>query len=171
MLKPLLKFIRAISSNTNPTAIAAAFAFGILLGFVPKNNLLWYILTVFILFLNIQRGTYALSIALGALLSPLLDPLFDTIGWAVLTWDKAVPAFTWLLNIPFVSFTKINNTIVQGSLIAGLALFAPLYFLMLLIVRLWRKYLADKIRNSRIINTIKKLNLFKNLKEKLEDLE
>ena len=76
MIKYLVKMLQALSSNTAPAQIAHAVSCGFILGFVPKENLLWYILFVFILFLRIQRGTYALFILVGALLAPFLDPLF-----------------------------------------------------------------------------------------------
>ena len=166
MIKPLVRLLQALSSNSDPGAIAHAFACGILLGFMPKDNIFWYILFIFILFMRIQRATYSLTVLVGALIAPLLDPLFHTIGMWVLTRESLIPFYEKLLSIPFVSFTKFNNTIVMGSLCFSLLCYFPLYGLARLWVHLWRRYIAAGVRKLRIVNLIKQIPLV----EKIHDL-
>lgn len=164
MWKPLIKLLKALSSNTDPGAIAAGFSSGILLGFMPKNNLLWYILSIFILFLYIQRTTFVLAMALGSLLSGLLDPSFNQLGILILSNEKMIPAFSAALNVPFVSLTKFNNSVVMGSLVCGIVLYVPLFFLVKLFVYLWRKYVAQYFQNTKIIKFIKKIPFISKVK-------
>lgn len=159
MLKAIAKLLGAISSNTRPGAIAHAVSCGVLLGFMPKDNLLWYILFIFILFMNIQRGAYALSILLGAALTVFLDPLFDSVGYSILTVESVKPYYASLLDIPFVAFTKFNNTVVMGSFVCGVAAYIPLYVLARLFVWAWRKYLAEKVRKLKIAAVLKNIPL------------
>ncbi|MBQ0039397.1 MAG: TIGR03546 family protein [Treponema sp.] len=159
MVKFIAKLLGALSNNTRPGAIAHAVSCGILLGFVPKDNLLWYVLFVFILFMNIQRGAYALSILLGAALTVFLDPLFDTVGYSILTIESMKATYASLLNIPFVAFTKLNNTVVMGSLVCGIIAYAPVYGLARVFVWAWRKYLAEKVRKLKIAAVIKNIPL------------
>ncbi len=159
MLKAISKLLGAISSNTRPGAIAHAVSCGVLLGFMPKDNLLWYILFVFILFMNIQRGAYALSILLGAALTVFMDPLFDSVGYSILTVESLKPYYASLLDIPFVAFTKFNNTVVMGSFVCGIAAYIPLYVLARLFVWAWRKYLAEKVRKLKIAAVLKNIPL------------
>lgn len=159
MLKAIAKLLGAISSNTRPGAIAHAVSCGVLLGFMPKGNLLWYILFIFILFMNIQRGAYALSILLGAALTVFLDPLFDSVGYSILTIESVKPYYASLLDIPFVAFTKFNNTVVMGSFVCGVAAYIPLYVLARLFVWAWRKYLAEKVRKLKIAAVLKNIPL------------
>ena len=159
MLKAIAKLLGAISSNTRPGAIAHAVSCGVLLGFMPKDNLLWYILFIFILFMNIQRGAYALSILLGAALTVFLDPLFDSVGYSILTVESMKPYYASLLDIPFVAFTKFNNTVVMGSFACGVAAYIPLYVLARLFVWTWRKYLAEKVRKLKIAAVLKNIPL------------
>ena len=49
MLKAIIKFFKALNSNVHPGAVAHAVCLGMILGFMPKTNALWYILTVFFL--------------------------------------------------------------------------------------------------------------------------
>lgn len=168
MIKALTKLLRALCSNTNPGSIACGFAFGMLLGFMPKNNLLWYILCIFILFTRIQRGTYAIAMIIGSLIAPWLDPYFDAVGYAILTWEPAIPTYTWLLNIPFVSFTKFHNTIVMGSLACGIMAFLPLYLFSILFTFLWRKYVAGALLNLKVVKAVGKLPFVQAVKKAID---
>src|SRR5574344_688791 len=166
MIKPVVNLVKALSTNTKPGEIAHAFACGILLGFMPKNNLLWSILFVFILFMRIQRSALTLSLILGVLIAPALDNCFNAVGWWVLTQEGAIPTYRRLLDIPFVAFTKFNNTVVMGSLVCGLIAYIPLYWLCRGFTRLWRKYVAGFMGRTKVIKAIKKLPLI----EKIADI-
>lgn len=163
MLKPLITLINALSSNTHPGAIAHAFACGMLLGFMPKENLLWIILFVFILFMRIQRATYTLSLIVGALLAALLDPFFHTVDCWILSLDSMEDFYAYLLDIPFVAFTKFNNSVVMGSLVCGIIAYIPFYLFGRLFVWLWRKYLAEGVRRLKVVRVIKQIPLIQKL--------
>ena len=85
MLKKLLSLLKAFNGNVNPGEIAHAFACGAILGLMPKNNLLWYLVMVFILFVRINKPAYLIMILVGAGVSPAFDGLFDSIGWRLFT--------------------------------------------------------------------------------------
>ena len=163
MLKPLLKLINALSSNTHPGSIAHAFACGMLLGFLPKNNLLWYILFIFIMFIRIQRACFSLTIIIGSLIAPLLDPVFNDIGNWILTRETLIPAIAFLQEIPFVAFTKFHNSIVMGSLVFSLVAYIPFYARARVCIFMWRKYLAEKVRNSKIVKIVKQIPLIEKI--------
>jgi len=165
MLKKFLKFFKALNSNSHPGEIAHAVSIGMIMGFLPKDNVTWYILTVFFLFIRINKGAFVIFTFLFSLLAQFLDPLFDKIGYAILTIDKLEPFFAGLLDIPFVSFTKFNNTIVMGSLISGIVLYVPVYILSRLFQKLWRTILAPAIRKSKIIVLLSKVKFIKKIGE------
>src|SRR5574344_51955 len=123
MLSYIVKLLKSLNANADPGDIAHAVSLGMLLGFMPKNNILWYILFIFFLFVRINKGAYFLMMLAAACIAPLLDPLFDTIGYTVLTVQPLKGLYSRLLDIPFVGFTKFNNTIVAGSLVFGLILY------------------------------------------------
>ncbi len=159
MLKKLIKLLKAFNGNVNPGEIAHAFACGAILGLMPKNNLLWYLVLVFILFIRINKPAYLIMILVGAAVSPAFDGLFDTVGYAFLTIPALSGFFAMLIDIPFVAFTKFNNSVVMGSFLCGIVLYVPLYFAGRGLVFVWRKYAADFIRNSKIAKAINKLPL------------
>jgi uncharacterized protein (TIGR03546 family) len=149
MLKAIVRLFKSLNSNSHPGEIAHAVCLGFLLGIMPKNNVLWYIILVFCLFLRINRGALILCTALFALAAPLFDSLLDTIGYPILMIQQAIPVYRQLLDIPFVAFTKFNNTIVIGGIALALAAYIPLYIITRLIVRLWRTLIVSKIVESK----------------------
>lgn len=159
MLKKFIKLLKAFSGNVNPAEIAHAIACGTILGLMPKNNLLWYLVFVFILFIRINKPAYLVMILVGAGVAPAFDGFFDTVGYAFLTIPSLSGFFGTLLDIPFVAYTKFNNTVVIGSFLCSMVLYIPLYWAGRCLVFVWRKYAADFIRNSKIAKVINKLPL------------
>ena len=41
MLNYIINLLKALNSNSKPSQIANSFCIGLILGFMPKNNLLW----------------------------------------------------------------------------------------------------------------------------------
>lgn len=173
MFQYIIKLFKSLNNNSHPGEIAHGVACSLLLGFMPKDNVLWYMIFVFCLFLRINKAAYGIMIIVFSLLAPLLDSIFDIIGYYVLTFPAFENFFSWLLDIPFVAFTNFNNTIVMGSLVSGIILYVPVYWLARLFVKIWRHTLAPKIRNSKIFKLIGKMPLVKKITDmstKIEEL-
>lgn len=169
MFKPLAKLLKALSSNRDPGAIACAFACGIILGFMPKDNALWYILFIFIFFMRIQRGAFALAVILGSLIAPSLDPLFDQVGYYILSMENMRSTYARILNIPFVSFTRLNNTIVMGSFALGVAAYIPLYIFSRIFVFVWRRYIGNLMRKIKVLQMIKQIPLVEKISAAIQE--
>ena len=73
------------------------------------------------------------------------------------------PLFVALVNTPFVGLTRFNNSVVAGSLAAGLLAYAPAYLLVRLLVRLYRTKLQPKIVNSKAYKVIVNLPVIKQI--------
>lgn len=161
MLKYFVKLLKSLNANSHPGEIAHACAFGLLLGFLPKSSILWYIFFIFALFLRINKGMYFLMIILGSLIAPLLDPAFDAIGYWVLTLPQLQNMFRTWLDTPFVAFTRFNNTIVAGSLVFSVVAYVPFYILSRLFVRLWRQTLQPLLARNPVVKAFQQLPLVK----------
>ncbi|MBQ7160043.1 MAG: TIGR03546 family protein [Treponema sp.] len=159
MLKAIVSLFKALCANSNPGEIAHAMACGLLLGLMPKNNLLWYLVFVFVFFIRFNKAAYLLMILFGSAISPALDPLFDRVGYAFLTIPSLSDFFGNLLDIPFVAFTKFNNSVVMGSFLIGLALYIPMCVLGHVLVRVIRKYAVPALRKAPVFKTISNLPL------------
>lgn len=161
MLNGILKLFQALNSNKKPAEIAHACCLGVILGFMPKNNALWYIIFVFFFFVRINKGAYLVMTAIISLFAWRLDPVFNYVGYQILTLPQFENFFSWLLDIPFVGFTKFNNTIVMGSLVVSLVAYIPVFILTKLFVLLWRKKISPKLGSLGFVKFLTKIPLVK----------
>lgn len=169
MLKSIVSLFAALNANVNPGEIAHAFSCGILLGFMPKDNLLWWVVFVFILFIRINKPMYLIMVLIASTFAPVVDNLFDTVGYAFLTIPSLSGFFGNLLEIPFVGFTKFNNSVVMGALLCGLAIYIPMYVIGRILVFLWRKHIAGWIRNTHLAKAFSKLPLIAKIADMVGD--
>ena len=159
MIKPIAKLIIALNGNLRKGQIAAGFSWGLLLGLVPAGNAFWIVLFVVSFFFKHHHASKVLVIAILKLASGILAPLLDTAGWEILHIEALQPVFTQLYNMPFVPFTKFNNTLVAGGLVSGLVLWLPVFVLVSCLVPVYRSKVLPKMRDSKISGAIKKLPL------------
>ena len=160
MIKGIAKLVLALNGNVKKSQIAAGLAWGLLLGLVPAGNFFWIVLLVVSFFFNHHHGAKFLVMAAVKLLSPLVAPPIDLLGWEILHAESLQPLFTNMYNMPFVPFTRFNNTLVAGGMVAGAALAILLFFPFILLVDLYRKTVGQKIKNSKVAKAILKFPLF-----------
>ncbi len=167
MLKYLVRLLKAFNANVKPSQIVNSFSIGLILGLMPKTNLLWFMLLIFFSFVRINKPGYFISMLVGTAFARLLDPMFDSLGYAFLTLPPLQNFFAAVLDVPFVAFTKFNNTIVSGSLLFGLLCYIPLYCVLFLLLKAWRKWIAPKFNDSKILKTLYKLPLLAKIASKI----
>jgi len=154
MLRPLAKLIVALNSNLGKKQIAAGFAWGFLLGLIPARNVLWVVLFAVSFLFTHHHASKIFVIAIIKLASQTVAPLVDIVGWEVLHIEALQPLFISLYNMPFVPYTRFNNTLVAGGLVGGAILWLPVFGLVYLMIPLYRNTLAPKIRNSKVVKSI-----------------
>jgi uncharacterized protein (TIGR03546 family) len=157
MIQIIAKLIVALNGNVQKSQIAAGFAWGLLLGLVPAGNFFWLILFVVSFFFKHNHASKLLVMALIKIFMPFISSLTDMLGWEILHIEALESLFTTLYNMPFVPFTRFNNTLVAGGLVGGIILWLPVFFLVLALVPLYRNTIALKIRNAKIIKVIAKI--------------
>jgi len=163
MIKAIAKTLVALNSNVRKEQIASGFAWGLLLALLPASSLIWIVLFLLSLFTKNNYGTQLLVLGLGKLILPLAAPLLDALGWVVLTLPALKSFFTSLYNMPLAPLTRFNNTVVMGGLLAGLILWLPAFFLIRLLVPLYRQKLLPKIVESKAYKGFVKLPLVSGL--------
>ena len=155
MLKYAAKLIVALNSNLGKTQIAAGFCWGVFLGLIPAGNIFWIILFIVSFFFKNHHASKFFVMAILKLIPGIASPLVDMVGWEVLHVEALQPLFTSLYNMPFVPFTRFNNTLVAGGLAGGVILWLPVFLLVMLIVPLYRNTLAPRIREFKVVKAIK----------------
>jgi len=155
MIKPIAKLIVALNGNLGRKQVAAGFAWGLLLGLIPAGNVFWIVLLALSFMFKHHHASKMLLMAILQIASGAVAPLVDIVGWEVLYIEALQPFFTGLYNMPFVPLTRFNNTLVAGGLVLGAVLWVPVFLLVARLVPLYRNNLAPKIRNLKIVKTIK----------------
>lgn len=163
MLKPIAKTLVALNSNVRKEQLASGFAWGLLLAFVPAGSLLWVVLFIASFIPKNNYGMQLLSLAVFKLLLPLASSFIDSFGWFILTQPALQDVFTTLYNTPFVLFTRFNNTLVMGGLVSGLLLWLPVFFLVRMLIPVYRDKLAPKIKNTKLFKGFVKIPLVSKL--------
>lgn len=163
MVSFFAKIIVALNSNSRPGELASGIAFGFWLALIPGGNLLWVVLFLLAFFLKHNVAVMAVSLGLFRLFIFLFDPILDSLGAAVLEYPALQDLFTSLYGVPLVSYTDFNNTLVMGGFLFGILLWVPIYVLFLSLVKIYRKRIAYKVAESKVIKFLQKIPLIAKL--------
>lgn len=170
MIGLIAKLIVALNSNSRPGEMASAIAFGFLLALIPGGNFLWTLLFILAFFLKHNMGSFLLSLALFRLVTPFFDPALSSLGGIILETSFLRGGFTILYNLPLLSYTNFNNTVVMGAFAAGVALWIPVFLLFDKLVRIYRKTLAPKIAESKLVKALKKVPILSKITKAVSKL-
>ena len=155
------KILAILNSEISPRQIAAGFAYGAILGFLPVSGLLFFLLLLISFIININLAIMFLSVALFKVISFLVDPIANQIGYHVLTAGFLKGIWTSFYNTPFIPFTRFNNTLVMGSLILGILLLVPNYFIGKWLVSAYRERFRDRIAKMKIVQVFKASTVYR----------
>ncbi|MCA9209934.1 MAG: TIGR03546 family protein [Planctomycetales bacterium] len=132
------RYLRSAAKSVDtPRQLAAGVALGMLLGIVPKGNLIAVFVSMLIFGTRVNAAAAMIAAVAFSLIAAYTDGLTHPIG----NWLLAHPSLqtTWrkLYDVPLVPWTSFNNTVVLGSFVAGLALTAPSYQISLRLFTRW----------------------------------
>lgn len=129
VLRPFRLFFKALIVDATPQQMALGFALGVLVGLVPKGNLLAIGLMMVLCSLRVNLGVGLATVFVTSWAGELLDPISDRIGRFLLKNEILQPLWTAMYDTAGLPWTDFNNTIVLGSFTVGVVAFLPLYFL------------------------------------------
>ena len=135
-------------AQDSPRRLALGCALGMVLGLLPKGNLLAVGISTVILATRVNLGTAMLAAAVFSLVGAFLDPLTHPMGWSLLNWDTLEPTWTFLYGLPLAPWTSFNNTVVLGSLVAGLLMAYPTYWASYTVFDRWQEASARRSRSA-----------------------
>jgi len=117
--------------ETKPHQVALAVALGMMIGLVPKVNLIALMLVLALFLLRCNLGFGILTAALVSLATPRLDAMADKLGTRLLAEASVIDLGATLYHYPFFAWTALNNTLVLGSFAVGVIVFFPVYLVVL----------------------------------------
>ncbi len=161
ILKLLQSLVKALHSEGTPGQVAAGLALGTILGLTPLFSLHNLVVAMLILLLNVSVPGAMLGWALAIPFGFALDPVFDALGRQLLLGIPVLtPLWTALANLPVVPLTNFNNTVVLGSLVSALVLFAPTFYAGRWAVRRYRETIGERVRNSALYRAVTASRLY-----------
>lgn len=116
-----------VSQHRTPSATAAAVAFGMAFGLVPKDSLIALLLLVLIALIPLNHLVACATGILSTLLSPLVYPWTHSVGLGVLQ-SPLSKIIVWLYQFPLIPWLRLENSLVIGGTIIGALCWLPTYW-------------------------------------------
>lgn len=160
MLRTVAKFLKILNSDAEPGQISLGFAFAMIAGFTPLMSLHNLVVLLLVLFLRVNLSAFLLGLALFSALAFAVDPLFHRFGLAILMLPALNQFWTALYNSTVWRLERFNNSIVMGSLVVSLALFAPMVVVGNMLVVKYREHVLRWVMSSRIMQAFQASKLF-----------
>jgi uncharacterized protein (TIGR03546 family) len=126
-LRPLRMLAQALIGNDTPRQSAWGFALGMIVGLLPKGNLLAMAIAMLLFGTKTNRAAGLLAIGLFSYVGWALDEFAHRLGSLVIMAPSVRPTIASLYEQPLGPFLGLNNTVVVGQLLIGLYLFYPTY--------------------------------------------
>lgn len=158
----IAKTLVAINSNTKPLHIGIAMALAFTAGMIPMSLVLIFIIILAFL-VKINQSVFLVFMAIFSLLSALFVPVTSRIGYFILTQPVMFDFFTSVRNAPVLAFSDFDFTAVTGGLVFGVLAFIPVCVLTVILVRIYRKSIRDKIADSKLVKSFQKFPLVSKL--------
>jgi uncharacterized protein (TIGR03546 family) len=161
MLRAIAKLLKALNSDTDPGQISLAFCFSMIAGLTPLFSPHNFLILLLVFVLRVNLSTFILGLTFFSGVAYLLDPIFHRIGLAALTSSGLEGLWTAFYNTTLLRLAKFNNSVVMGSLLFSLVLFAPLYFIANKMIVQYREHVLSWVQKSRIMQAFKATKLYK----------
>jgi uncharacterized protein (TIGR03546 family) len=151
-LKYIQGLFKALNENRSPNEVAAGVALGMIIGLIPKGNLLALLIWVIIMIFQVNISMATAAIVLFAIFGHITDPVAEKLGFFLLSGVPALKGlWTALYNTPIIPFTNFNNTLVMGNFALGLLLFVPVFFAMRRFVVVYRLRYRERVMQWKLM--------------------
>jgi len=151
MIRAIAKILKVLNSESNPGQISLAVCLSMVAGLTPLMSPHNLIVIFLALILRVNLSAFILGLGLFTGFAYALDPMFDRLGLAVLTAESLKGLWTALYNSTIWRLEHFNNTIVMGSLLVSLVLFAPAYLVLNRLIFSYREHVLEYVKKTRIM--------------------
>jgi uncharacterized protein (TIGR03546 family) len=135
----LRKFCRVLLLSSAPGQLAAGFTIGMMIGIVPKGNLVALSLCVLLFSIRCNKGLGLAAAVAFSFVGPWTDPFTNRLGLAALNLQPMQATYASIFKLPIGPWLGFNNTVVAGSLLMGLYLAYPVFWITRLLFLLMRR--------------------------------
>ena len=160
MIRQIAKLLRILNSETAPINISLAICFGMMVGITQMWSVHNIIILFIVLFFRVNLSAFILGTLVFKGLSFLFNGVFHQIGLALLTADFYKNIGTYLYNITFWKFDRINNTIVVGSIMVSIIGFLPMLLFLNVLIKKYRKHILGYVRKTKIARAMMSSDIY-----------
>ncbi len=160
MLKMIANLLKILNSEADPFQISVALGLSMITGFLPLFTPLNLLILFLVLALRINLSSYILGSAFFSGIAWFFDPLFHRVGLAALTAAPLEGLWTGLYNTVLGRLQRFNNSVVMGSIIVALVLFAPLVMVLNVLIRRYREHVLVWVKKSRLMQVFMASRLY-----------
>jgi uncharacterized protein (TIGR03546 family) len=125
---PIRRVIQALLSSNTPSQLAGGFTLGMMIGVVPKSNLIALSLCVLLFSLRCNKGLGLMAAVLFSFAGAWTDPFAHKLGLAALSVPSLQANYASAFSVPFGPWIGFHNTVVIGSLLMSLYFAYPVYW-------------------------------------------
>lgn len=144
------KLFKVLSSDSSPSAIAFAVAFGIVAGCVPLLSGLALFMFFLVLILRVQITAALFAWALTRLAAVAgLERYYEDLGYGLLERESLQPFWTWLINLKVFAWFSLDKYAALGGALVGVFLGAALFFPVRWLIIAYRRWAHEQLSQNK----------------------
>jgi uncharacterized protein (TIGR03546 family) len=128
IVAPVRRVLNALLACRTPPELAAGFTLGMIIGLVPKGNLIALSLCVLLFSLRVNKGLGVASAVMFSCLATSIDSFAHKLGLIVLSAESLQVVYASAFNMPLAAWLGLHNTVTCGTLLVGVYISYPVYF-------------------------------------------
>ena len=125
------QLMAVLSQHRKPSQIASGVSVGIMLGLIPKDNLVAVLLILVLACLRVNQLVACVTGLSLSLLGAWIAPFTALVGTSLLEQSLFANGIATLYRFPVVPWTCLDNALVVGGIGVGTATLVPSYFVFL----------------------------------------
>ncbi len=122
-------FTHSVSGFDSEHRVTMGIVLGMLAGLMPKDSLLAYVFIGLLVLSLANMLAGVVSLIVFSYVGPLLDQWSDSLGYSVLTQPALQNVLAGMMQMPLLPWMRLDNTVVMGNFLIGLALVYPMYWI------------------------------------------
>jgi uncharacterized protein (TIGR03546 family) len=145
LLAGLRRLVHAFVGRMSPGELAVGFTVGMIIGVMPKTNLIALSLCVVLFSLRCNKALGLVAAVAFSFVGPALDPFAHRLGLVVLSIHSLQGTYASVLNWPLGPWFGFNNTVVAGTFLLGLYVAYPAFWLSRLLFSVTRSLFTPRM--------------------------
>lgn len=159
MLTLLAKLIKALNSESSPRQIAAAISLALIFALSPIVSLQAAVVLFIVLIIRVNLASFIVAATCFEGMNLALSHLSIAIGEALLTGASA-SMFAGLYQFDWFKLAQWHHTYNLGSLVLGLVLSLPVFFIANVLVAKYREHVMAYFERLAIVKALKASRIF-----------